>query len=111
MLKIFAYISVISYLAVVYGQNFFEFGSEIRKDFYFIGMSINLLIISFTLFKAYKNVVTSFFLFLCMGSLFNQVFFHAELSHFEVYSGIVGVIYVLGEKYFSKKIKKWLRSS
>ena len=107
MLKKLIYTTIIVYLLVIYGQNFFEFGSELRKDFYFIGMALSKSLFAFCIYKAHKHFATSFLLFMCFGDLFNEVFYQGGLSYFEIYTAIVGIIYLFAEK----QVKKWLPSS
>lgn len=73
-----------------------------RKDFYFIGMSIVISLFSFFIYKVDKNLATAFLLFLCVGEIFNQIFFAYDLGSIEIAFGCVGFIYVLLED----KIKK-----
>ena len=103
MLKKLTYLAVVSYLIVLYGQNIFEFGSDLRINFYFIGMSVVTALFSFILFKAFKNIATSYYLFMCIGEVFNQSFCSGDLSYIEIVFGFLGVIYILVES----KIKKW----
>lgn len=105
MLKILSYVSVILYLIIFYGQNLFEFGSDIRIGFYFIGMSLVQTLIGFILFKSFKNLITSYYLFMCIGDLFNQSFYMGNYSYIELMFGLLGIIYILLES----KIKKlWM---
>ena len=97
-MKYLAYISILFYLGVLYGQNFFEFGSIDRADFYFIGMSMARVLMALTLFKAFKHMATSFLLFMCIGDLINEVYLHGDISYFEISFGVIGIIYILSEK-------------
>jgi len=108
LLKSLSYLIVIIYLGVEYGQNFIEFGSQLRKDYYFIGMSLVQLIVSFTFSKLLKNAATFFFFFFCIGSFINEVYISGEVSNLEVYLGLLGVVYILLEKRL-KKWKEWLQ--
>ncbi len=103
MLKKLPYLTVILYIAVLYGQNLFEFGSDTRINFYFIGMAIVQFMISYLFFKLMKNVATSYYFFMRGGDLFNQVFYGGDITHIEIYFGVLGIIYILTEN----KIKKW----
>ena len=103
MLKKLIYTTVILYLFVLYGQNLFEFGSEFRIEFYFIGMALVNALFAFIIYKGFKNLATSFYLFLCIGELFNQIFFKDEFTYIEIIFGCGGFIFILLEKY----IKKW----
>jgi hypothetical protein len=104
MLKKLSYIAIVFYLLIVYGQNLLEFGSDLRINFYFIGMALSKSLIAFILFKSFKNIATSFYLFMCLSSIINQVYFDGGLSIVEIIGGFIGIIYVLLEK----RIKKWL---
>ena len=103
MLKKLTYLIVLLYLTVLYGQNIFEFGSSFRADFYFIGMALVQSLVAFVLFKSFKNIVTSYFLFMCVGSFVNELYFNGSISYIEIVFGIIGVIYILTEN----NIKKW----
>ena len=81
-----------------HGQNLLEFGSDLRINFYFIGMAVVNSLIAFILFKAFKNVATSFYLFMCLGEVFNQAFFQGDYSYIEIVGGGVGIIYILIKK-------------
>ena len=106
MLKKLTYLAVISYLAVLYGQNLFEFGTDLRINFYFIGMSVVTSLFAFILFKAFKNIATSYYLFMCVGEVFNQSFCNGEYSYFEIVFGVLGIFYVLFEKKLKWTLKK-----
>lgn len=105
MLKKLTYLAVISYLIVLYGQNVFEFGSDLRKDFYFIGMSVVTALFAYILFKLLKNTATSFYLFMCIGEILNQSVFNGSYSYIEITFGLFGIIYILVEP----KIKEWIK--
>jgi hypothetical protein len=105
MLNKAAILLVFLYLGVEYGQNMLEFGSEERKNFYFIGMSLVQLLTSFLLLKGFKSVATHFFFFVCVGSFINELYFHGSINYFEIYLGCLGLVYVLTEK----TIKKWMK--
>lgn len=107
MLKKLTYLAVVLYLTVLYGQNIFEFGSGIRVDFYFIGMSVAASLFAFILFKLEKNIATSIYLFVCLGQLFNEVFYSGEFDYFELILGVVGGVYMFTEKYFIKYFDGW----
>lgn len=109
MLKKLTYQTVVLYLIVLYGQNIFEFGSDARIDFYFIGMSVVASLFAFILYKVFKNVATSFYLFMCIGEVFNQIFNNDEYSHIEIVFGLLGVIYILFEDKIKIVLKKWKR--
>lgn len=98
MLKKITYIGVILYLIVLYGQNLLAFGSDLRINLYFIGMSIVNSLIAYALFKAIRNMATSFYFFLTIGHLFNEVFFQGIYSYIELMSGVIGIIYILIKK-------------
>jgi len=97
------------YLFVQYGQNLLDFNSDLIKDFYFIGMACVNVLISFVLFKLYKNIATSLYLFICLGALSNEIFFKGGLNYMDVSFGILGVVYILSEKVIKKIIKKWMK--
>ncbi len=105
MLKILTYLAVISYTFVIYGGSLFDFGSDIRKDIYFIGMSLVQSLVGYILFKKFKNIATSFLLFMLVGESFNQIFYKGDLSYIEISFGILGVFYILLEN----KLKKWTK--
>lgn len=105
MLNKAAILVVFIYLGIEYGQNLFEFGSEERKNFYFIGMSLVQLLTSFLLLKGFKSVATHFFFFVCVGSFINELYFHGSINYIEIYLGCLGLVYVLTEK----TIKKWMK--
>ena len=88
----------------MYGQNLLVFGSDLRVSFYFIGMALVQAIVSFILFKLIKNIATSYYLFMCVGELFNQSVFEGEYSYIEITFGLCGIAYVLIEK----PINKWI---
>ncbi len=97
------------YLAVVYGQNLLEFGSDLRINFYFIGMSISTCLFAYILFKVFKNVATSFYLFMCIGEFFNQAFCKGGITYIDICGGVLGVIYILFEDNIKIVLKKWKR--
>ena len=103
MLNKLTYLVVVLYLTVYYGQNVFEFGSDIRIDFYFIGMSVVHAVFAYILFKAFKNTATSFYLFMCAGELFSLIVFNGEYNYIEVVFGFLGLVYILIEP----KLKQW----
>jgi hypothetical protein len=102
VLKGLTYTSVVLYLTVLYGQNAFEFGSDLRANFYFIGMAVVQSLIALILFKSFKNIATSYFLFMCIGEVFNQVLYNGDLSYIEIAFGLVGLIYILTKENISK---------
>ena len=104
MLKKLTYIAVVLYVFVLYGQNIFDFGSDVRVNFYFIGMSTVTSVFSFILFKLEKNVATSFYMFMCLGQLFNEVFYNGEFDYFELTLGLLGVVYI----FLELKLKSWI---
>ena len=85
-------LSIIGYFLIFYGQQFFEFGSEIRKNYYFIGMSAVQSLFAYYVYLKLKNYVTGFWLFYCLGALANEVFFQGVLSFFELWIGTIGVV-------------------
>tara|TARA_R110002096_G_scaffold101463_3_gene224302 strand:+ start:637 stop:954 length:318 start_codon:yes stop_codon:yes gene_type:complete len=103
MLKGLSFLIAILYLTIQYGQNLLIFGSDLRVSFYFIGMSLVQLLISFLLFKVLKNAATSFYLFLCGGAFLNELFFNGSINYIDISFGIAGIIYIFTEK----RIKKW----
>tara|TARA_R110000850_G_scaffold240292_2_gene364916 strand:- start:599 stop:916 length:318 start_codon:yes stop_codon:yes gene_type:complete len=105
LLKKAAILVVFIYLGVEYGQNLLEFGSEERKNFYFIGMSLTQLLTSFLLLKAFKSVAIHFFFFVCVGSFINELYFHGSINYIEIYLGCFGLVYILTKKI----IKKWMK--
>jgi hypothetical protein len=107
MLKKLSFLAVILYLIVLYGQNLLEFGSDLRIDFYFIGMSIVTSLFAFILFKAFKNIATSYYLFMCIGEVFNQSIYNGEYSYIEIGFGIAGLVYILFEDKIKRVFKKW----
>ena len=98
MLKKLSFILIVLYLSIQYGQNFLEFGSDLRIDFYFTGMSLVQLLGSFMLFKAFKNVATSFYLFVCIGAFINELYFNGLLNYVDIFFGLTGIVYILVEK-------------
>ena len=104
MLRVLSYISVIFYMLIIYGQNIFEFGSVDRAEFYFIGMAISRLLLALTIYKAFKNIATSFLLFMCIGEVINEIYLHGAVTCLEIGLGCLGIIYILTEKYI---IKLW----
>ena len=106
MLKKLSYLAVVVYLFILYGQNLLEFGSDLRIDFYFVGMALSNTLFAFILFKAFKNAATSFYLFMCIGSVFNQSLFEGSISYMDVSFGCIGVIYILLESKIKKLWKK-----
>ena len=98
MLKKLTYISVILYLIILYGQNIFELGSDLRIDFYFIGMALSTLSFSFIIYKFEKNIATTYLFFMCIGELFNQIFFKGSISYIEILFGCVGLLYLFIKK-------------
>jgi len=106
MLKKLSFIIVFFYLAIQYGQNVFDQGSDVRINFYFIGMSFFQLGVSFILYKAIKNAATTFFLFLCFGAFLNELLFNGSINYVDVSFGCLGFIYTLVEKKISWKFKK-----
>jgi len=107
MLKKLTYLAVILYIAVLYGQNLLEFGSDVRIAFYFIGMSIVSALFGLILFKAFKNIATSYYLFMCVGEVFNQIFCNGEYNYFEIVFGCLGIVYILLESKIKGVLKKW----
>ena len=107
MLKKLTYLAVISYVFIIYGGGLFDFGSDIRKDIYFIGMSLVQSLIGYILFCKFKNIATSYLLFMLIGESFNQILFAGDLSYIEIAFGFIGVIYILVEPKIKKKIKVW----
>ena len=93
MLKKLIYLSIFTYLAVIYGQNFMEFGSDLRKDFYFIGMALSRSLFALVIYKDHKDFITSFLLFMCIGDFVNEVGFQGSISFFELYAGVIGMAY------------------
>lgn len=79
----------------MYGQNLFEFGSEIRLEYYFIGMAISKLLFSLCLYLSHKHISTSFLLWLCLGDLINELFYSGNLSYIEIIFGVIGVLVIL----------------
>ena len=103
MLKKLIYLYVIVYISVIYGQNLFEIGTDLRIEFYFIGMAFSDCILGYILYRYFKNAATSYLLFMFVGELFNQIFFQSQINYMEIAFGFIGVAYILLEKY----IKKW----
>jgi hypothetical protein len=103
LLKKLSYLILFLYLGIQYGQNLLEFGSDLRINVYFIGMSFTQLVISFILYKLLKNVATTFYLFVCIGAFVNELYFDGSINYIDISFGILGVIYILAEK----SIKKW----
>ena len=102
MLKKLSYLAVVLYFTFLYGQNLYEFGSDFRKDFYFIGMSVVSCLFSFILFKSFKNKATSFYFFLCIGEFLNQSLFSGSYNYIDITFGIIGIIYILAESKISQ---------
>jgi hypothetical protein len=109
MLKKLIYIYVAIYVFVIYGQNIFVFGSDLRIEFYFVGMALSDCVLGYILYKSFKNIATSYLLFMFIGELLNQIFFKAQLNYIEIAFGLFGVTYILLEKRLKKRLKKWLR--
>lgn len=84
-------------MAVLYGQNFLVMGSIERINFYFIGMALSGFLFSLVIFLAFKNIATSFYLFMCVGTLFNEVVYAGNVDYIEIILGLVGVLYILIE--------------
>lgn len=106
MLNKSTYLVIVIYFLIYYGQNVFPFGSEIRSDYYFIGMSLMRLLISFILFKSIKNSATSFYLFLCVGDSFNEMFSGGLFYSVEIVFGVVGWAYIMLKDKIKWSIKK-----
>lgn len=104
MLKILSYIAVIFYLVIQYGQNLLEFGSDLRIQYYFVGMSVLNILIAFIVMKSFKNIATSFYMFLCVGAFINELWFNGSLSYIDIVFGLIGVVYL----FIEKRILKWL---
>jgi len=76
-------------------QNFMPFGSEDRIDFYFTQMAFCQVLFALCLDQLIKNKVSMFFLWYCLGELFNEVFFNGSLNYIEIITGFIALLYII----------------
>lgn len=93
LVKKITFAGIILFFAIEYGQNIFEYGSDLRKDFYFIGMSLNRLTFAYVFYKLYNHKLTFFWLWYCVGSVLNELLFKGGLTFFEISIGVFALIY------------------
>ena len=83
---------VFLYFVVKFGQNLFDFGSDFRKDFYFVGMDMVSALFAFALFKLHNSIITRFWLWFCISAALNQLFFKGNITYLEISIGVLAVI-------------------
>ena len=100
--------AIIGYFIVVYGQNFLEFGSEMRINFYFIGMSAVQMLFAYYVYLKYSSYVTTFWAFYCVGDFLNELMFLGDINFFELWIGTIGIVFNLlrdGRKRYKQRNK------
>ncbi len=94
------------FLIVYVTQNFIEFDSDYRKDFYFVGMSIVTLIFSVVLYGNCKNFLTGGFIFFCLGHLINELVYRGETGMISIYFLTFGFVVYFIEKAIRKSFER-----
>lgn len=90
--KNIVYSAILLYFVVKFGQNLFDFGSDIRKDFYFVGMDMVSALFALAIFKLHTSMITRFWLWFCISAALNQLFFKGNITYLEISIGVLAVI-------------------
>lgn len=87
--------AIVLFIAVQYIQNIFEFGSEERKDFYFVQIAYVNVLFAYCFYLLLNAKIVLFWLWYSIGELINEIFFNGSLSHIETMVGFISLLYYL----------------
>jgi len=87
--------AVILLVFIDHFQILLPINSKIRIDFYFTQMAFCQVLFALCIDQLIKNKVSMFFLWYCLGELFNEVVFNGDSDYIEIITGFIALLYII----------------